>query len=37
MADTYGCLEPHTLYGVQANEDITDKDIQYGIHQITDP
>jgi hypothetical protein len=37
MADTYKCLEPHALYGVQAGEDITNKDIQYGIHQIMDP
>jgi hypothetical protein len=37
MANTYGHLEPHALYGVQASEDITEEDIQYGIHQITDP
>jgi hypothetical protein len=36
MADTYGHIEPHILYGVQASKDITEKDIQYGIHQITD-
>jgi hypothetical protein len=34
MANTYGCLEPHALYRVQASEDITEKDIQHGIHQI---
>jgi hypothetical protein len=37
MADAYKHLEPHTLYGVQPGEDIMDEDIQYGIHQITDP
>jgi hypothetical protein len=37
MADPYGWLEPHVLYGVQADEDITEEDIQYGINQIADP
>jgi hypothetical protein len=37
MANAYGCLEPHTLYGVQASKDITEEDIQHGIHQIMDP
>jgi hypothetical protein len=27
MADAYGCLEPHALYGVQADEDIMEEDI----------
>jgi hypothetical protein len=37
MANAYGRLEPYTLYGVQVNEDITEEDIQYSIHQIMDP
>jgi hypothetical protein len=37
MADAYGCLEPHVLYGVQPDGDITEEDVQYGIHQVTDP
>jgi hypothetical protein len=27
MADTYRCLEPHALYGVQVSKDITNEDI----------
>jgi hypothetical protein len=37
MADAYGHLEPHALYGVQASKDITEEDKQHGIHQIMDP
>jgi hypothetical protein len=37
MVDAYSCLESHVLYGVQATEDITDEDIQYGIQQVMDP
>jgi hypothetical protein len=37
MADAYGCLKPHILYGVQVTEDITNKDIWYGIQQVVDP
>jgi hypothetical protein len=37
MADAYGRLKPHMLYGVQVTEDITDEDIQYGIQQVVDP
>jgi hypothetical protein len=37
MADVYGHLESHVLYGVQATEDITKEDIQYGIQQVVDP
>jgi hypothetical protein len=31
MADTYGHLEPHVLYSVQATDNITAEDIEYGI------
>jgi hypothetical protein len=37
MANAYGWLEPHVLYGVQADEDIMEEDIQYSINQVTDP
>jgi hypothetical protein len=37
IADTYGHLEPHVLYGVQATDDITAEDIEYGIQQVMDP
>jgi hypothetical protein len=37
MVDTYGRLEPHVLYGVQVNEDITAEDLEYGIAQVTNP
>jgi hypothetical protein len=36
MADAYGCLKPHVLYGVQAGGDITADDVQHGIDQIMD-
>jgi hypothetical protein len=31
MADAYGCLELHVLYGVQATEDITNEDTVYSM------
>jgi hypothetical protein len=37
MVDAYGHLEPHILYRVQATDNITAKDIEYGIQQVVDP
>jgi hypothetical protein len=37
MADAYGWLKPHVLYGVQASEEITMEDIKYSIAQVMDP
>jgi hypothetical protein len=37
MANAYGHIEPHILYGVQVNKDITAEDIEYGIVQVTNP
>jgi hypothetical protein len=37
MADAYGHLEPHILYGIQVTDDITAEDIEYGIQQVMDP
>jgi hypothetical protein len=37
MVDAYGHLEPHILYSIQATDDITAEDIEYGIQQVMDP
>jgi hypothetical protein len=30
-------IEPHVLYGVQPNENLSNEDIQKGLDQVTDP